>query len=93
MIPDFIKKGNALHVNKHSWGEFSDGLKQRGHTCYEDHPKKYMWQVWVTVQDIVHTLIPIDIPLKCANCEQCIKIQFVTINVFEKAPPLIVMAA
>ncbi|KAK7437512.1 hypothetical protein VKT23_018584 [Stygiomarasmius scandens] len=91
MIPDSIKEGNAFHINKHSWGEFSDGLKWRGHTCYESHPEKYMWQVWVTIQDILHTMIPIDFPLKCANCEQCIKIQKIPVGRAEPPKPHIVL--
>ncbi|KAK7437514.1 hypothetical protein VKT23_018586 [Stygiomarasmius scandens] len=91
MIPDSIKEGNVLHVNKHSWGEFPDGLKWRRHTCYEDHPEKYMWQAWVTVQDILHARIPMDIPLKCANCAQCIKIQKIPIGRAEPPKPHIML--
>ncbi|KAK7445742.1 hypothetical protein VKT23_014737 [Stygiomarasmius scandens] len=91
MIPDSIKEGNALHVSKHSWERYSDGLKWRRHTCYKDHPEKHMWQVWVTVQDILHIQITMDIPLQHTNCEQCIKIQKIPIGRAEPLKPHIVL--
>ncbi|KAK7445726.1 hypothetical protein VKT23_014721 [Stygiomarasmius scandens] len=85
MIPDTIKEGDALQVNEHSWQVFCDRLKQRGHTSHEEHPKKYMWQVWVTVQDVLHNLIYIDIP--SAKCEQCIKIRELSTGRLERVKP------
>ncbi|THU80644.1 hypothetical protein K435DRAFT_845029, partial [Dendrothele bispora CBS 962.96] len=64
-----------LVIDNHSWDRFRLEQTCRGHTCTENLPEKEMWSTWITVQTLIGTSIPLDIPLNDKNCPQCLNLQ------------------
>ncbi|THU80099.1 hypothetical protein K435DRAFT_972913 [Dendrothele bispora CBS 962.96] len=64
-----------LIIDDHSWDRFRVEQKCRGHSCMEHLPEEKMWSTWITVQTLIGTSIPLDIPLNDGNCRQCLTLQ------------------
>ncbi|THU88543.1 hypothetical protein K435DRAFT_866212 [Dendrothele bispora CBS 962.96] len=45
--------------------------QRRRHSCL-DNLSQEMWSTWITVQTLIGTSIPLDIPLNDENCPQCL---------------------
>ncbi|THU96608.1 hypothetical protein K435DRAFT_858387 [Dendrothele bispora CBS 962.96] len=73
ILPELVKAN--LVIDNHSWDRFRVEQKHRGHSCMEDLPEKEMWSTWVTVQTLISTSIPPDIPLNDENCLRCLELQ------------------
>ncbi|THU97444.1 hypothetical protein K435DRAFT_965461 [Dendrothele bispora CBS 962.96] len=73
MLPEPVKA--SLVIDDRSWDRFHMEQKHRGHTCMEQLPEKEMWSTWITVQALISTSIPLDIPLNDKNCPQCLTLQ------------------
>ncbi|THU97447.1 hypothetical protein K435DRAFT_838606 [Dendrothele bispora CBS 962.96] len=41
----------------------------------ENLPEKEMWSMWITVQTLIGTSIPLNIPLNDKNCQQCLDLR------------------
>ncbi|THU86982.1 hypothetical protein K435DRAFT_970090 [Dendrothele bispora CBS 962.96] len=73
ILPGLVK--DNLVIDDHSWDRFRVEQKHRGHTCMEDLPEEKMWSAWITVQALIGTSIPLDIPLNDESCPQCLTLQ------------------
>ncbi|THU97454.1 hypothetical protein K435DRAFT_838607 [Dendrothele bispora CBS 962.96] len=68
-----LVKDNCI-IDNHSWDQFHVEKKRRGHTCMENLPRKEMWSTWITVQALIGTTMPLNIPLNDENCPECLKL-------------------
>ncbi|THU95964.1 hypothetical protein K435DRAFT_859048 [Dendrothele bispora CBS 962.96] len=74
MLPKLVKD-NLVVDDPYFWHRFRTEQKRRGHTCIKNLPREEMWSAWITVQSLIGTPIPLDMPLDDENCPQCLTLQ------------------
>ncbi|THU77815.1 hypothetical protein K435DRAFT_973803 [Dendrothele bispora CBS 962.96] len=73
ILPKLVE--DNLVIDDPSWDRFRVEQKRRGHTCMEHLPEEKMWLTWITVQTLIGTPTPLDIPLNGENCPQCLTLK------------------